>query len=108
MFPTFVIKARPELLPQNSTQNQIALDSVHSNLILLLLLENASGLLNSELKKFIKVRSKHSLKKQNEIVYSNVPSNKDQLLRQCVELKGSVYLDQLFEMLAYPMLLIVV
>ena len=99
-----VVKAKPDLPVQMNNQGCIDFHSVHGHLNLAMLQENASSLLNSDLKSFIRVRSERILKR-NKLSFSNIPTTKDQLLKRCFELVASPYHECLCTCPTYPSLL---
>ena len=78
--------------------------SVQGHLTLALLNSNMTSVLNSELKAFVKLRSTRLVKK-GRICYSNVPNQKDLLIKKCVDLRSSPRLECVFSCPALPSLL---
>ena len=103
-FVEILKNAIPDMLVQGQTQHDIAFGLVHSYLTLEVLREHSSQVLNSDLKGFVKARTNRQLK-QNKIVYTNVPGIKEQLLKQCVELKAVACSESLCAFPTFPTLL---
>ena len=95
----------PDILVQNDTQEEISFHSVHSHLTYVIASTKTSGVLNSELKSFIRVRSPCSLKHSKIHHGGNVPTNKEQLLRCCVEMKGMNLTESICSNPTFPTLL---
>ena len=103
-FVQFIVKANPDLLVKSGNQGNIDYHTVQRHLTLSLMQGNVSKLRNNELKAFIKVRSKKSIKRR-KIAYSNIPSNKDALITKCVQLKMVACSDSIISRPVYPQLL---
>lgn len=66
--------------------------------------DNSSQLRNNELKSFVKLRSKRTIKR-GRISYENVPVNKEKLIQRCFELRCQPCSKCLYSAPIYPILL---
>ena len=88
----------------NENQSDIDFQLVRNHLTLSLLQDNLSKVKNNKLKAFIKVRSERSLKR-GKISFRSLPTNKDLLIKKCIEVKDLNRTARLCSMPVYPSIL---
>ena len=99
-----ILKSRSDQNVHTDIQHDVTYNSVHDDVTLQLLKSNVSTFKSVELKSFIRVRSARVVKK-GRVAYMNVPVNKDNLMKKCVELKDVPPTECLYEAPVYPSLL---
>ena len=89
----FVLKSRPDLQREHE-DNIVVYDRVQQYLTEEILQANAGDIYASELKAFVRVRSKQSICR-GKITYLDVPANKGSLIGKCFQCRGKLLSERL-------------